>query len=183
MAEYLFLTFAVASTLDIVALGLTASFFDKKWSLKDLLVRFLTTTLTVCLLVLGGMALGKLGTQYVDGTLANWFASSLMFLLAVKMVFDGLKTAKFKRSINPTVFSGLLALSVFTGINAFIYSLAFGLMNVRYSMVWWFAPLFFAALLATSILGRRQQRLHHIYNGWIMVLVALFGAIYTIVSK
>lgn len=183
MAEYLFIAFAVATTLDIVALGLTASFFDRGFSIGKFIVRFMVTSLVVALLALGGVLLGQIGTHYVDSSTCMWLASSLMFLLSVKAVYDGLKTAKLKRSINPTVFSGLLSLSVLAGINTFLYSLGFGLMNVDCGVVLWFFPLFLVALILSSLIGRKQTRLHHIYNGWIFALVALFGAIYTVVVK
>lgn len=183
MAENLFIAFAVATTLDIVALGLTAWFIDRDFSVGKFTVRFLVTSSVVALLALGGVLLGRVGTHYVDSSTCMWFASSLMFLLSVKAIYDGLKTAKLKRSINPTAFSGLLSLSILAGINAFIYSLGFGLMNVDCGVVLWFFPFFLVALILSSIIGRRQTRLHHIYNGWIFALVALFGAIYTVVVK
>ena len=141
MAENLFIAFAVATTLDIVALGLTASFFDRGFSIGKFIVRFMVTSLVVALLALGGVLLGQIGTHYVNSSTCIWLASSLMFLLSVKAVYDGLKTAKLKRSINPTVFSGLLSLSVLAGINTFLYSLGFGLMNVGCGVVLWFFPL------------------------------------------
>ena len=183
MAEWLFAMFAVASALDIVSMGLTAAFLDRRWSAANLLLRFVVTTLIVGALALGGLALGHLGADYLDRSTGIWFAASLMFLLAVKLVYDGLKTAKIKRSINPTAISGLLTLSCLTGINAFIYAIGFGLLGLEYKAVVWYAPLFFAALLITSLAGIKQQRLHHIYNGWIQTAVALFGALLTIYNN
>ena len=179
----LFLIFAAASTLDVVSMGLTAAFFDRKWSLGALLLRFAVSAAIVTLFVMGGLALGRMGTAWLDGTTAIWFAASLMFLLAVKTVYDGLKNAKIRRSINPTVMSGLVALSVLTGINAFIYSIGFGLLNVGLKWAACYAPLFFVALFITSVAGRRQTRLHHIYNGWILAGVALFSSILIIYNN
>ena len=183
LGSVLFLIFAVASTLDVVSMGLTAAFLDKQWSVSAVLLRFAVSTAIVMLLAAGGLALGYLGTAWLDGTTATWFAASLMFLLAVKLVYDGLKTSQMRRSINPTAISGLAALSVLTGINTFIYSIGFGLLNVSCSKVWYFAPLFFAALLITSIAGRKQTRLHHIYNGWIQAALALFSSILIIYNN
>lgn len=179
----LFLIFAAASTLDMVSMGLTAAFFDRKWSFGQFLLRFAVSASIVMLLVIGGLALGRMGTAWLDGAMAMWFAASLMFLLSVKTVYDGLKNAKIRRSINPTVTSGLVALSVLTGINAFIYSIGFGLLNVGWQWAVCYAPLFFAALLITSIAGRGQTRLHHIYNGWILAGVALFSSILIIYNN
>ena len=183
LGTVLFLMFAVASTLDVVQMGLTAAFLDKRWSAGAVLLRFAVSAAIVMLLSAGGLALGYLGTAWLDGTTATWFAASLMFLLTVKLVYDGLKTAHMRRSINPTIISGLAALSVLTGINTFIYSIGFGLLNVSCSMVWYYAPLFFAAMLITSIAGRGQTRLHHIYNGWIQAALALFGSILIIYNN
>ncbi|MBQ4230151.1 MAG: hypothetical protein II671_01215, partial [Salinivirgaceae bacterium] len=113
----LFLIFVVASTLDVVSMGLTAAFLDKKWSAGAVMLRFAVSAAVVMLLAAAGLALGYMGTAWLDGTTATWFAASLMFLLSVKLVYDGLKTSQMRRSINPTVVSGLLALSVLTGIN------------------------------------------------------------------
>lgn len=179
----LFLIFVVASTLDVVSMGLTAAFLDKKWSAGAVMLRFAVSAAVVMLLAAAGLALGHMGTAWLDGTTATWFAASLLFLLSVKLVYDGLKTSQMRRSINPTVVSGLLALSVLTGINTLIYSIGFGLLNVSCSMVWFYAPMFFAALLITSIAGRRQTRLHHIYNGWILAALALFSSILIIYNN
>lgn len=183
LGNILFLMFAVASTLDVVAMGLTAAFLDKRWAAGTFLLRFAVSAAVVMLLAAGGLALGYLGTAWLDGTTATWFAASLMFLLAVKLVYDGLKTSQMRRSINPTIISGLVVLSVLTGLNAFIYSIGFGLLNVSYSIVWYYAPLFFAALLITGIAGRKQTRLHHIYNGWIQAALALFSSILIIYNN
>lgn len=183
MAEWLFALFAVATTLDIVSMGLTAAFLDKKWSAKSLLLRFAVTVAIVMPLAAAGLAIGHFGTAYLDGQTATWFAASLMFLLSVKLVYDGLKTAQIRRSINPIAMSGLLVLSCLTGINVLIYTIGFGLLNLSFEAVLWYAPLFFAALLITSIFGRRQTRLHHVYNGWILAAVALFGALLTIYNN
>lgn len=183
MAIWLFAMFVMATTLDIVSMGLTAAFLDKKWSLKSLLLRFAVAAAIVILLAAGGLAIGQFGTAYLDSQTATWFAASLMFLLTVKLVYDGLKTAQIRRSINPTAMSGLLALSCLTGINVLIYTMGFGLLSLSFKAVLWYAPLFFVALLMTSIFGRRQTRLHHIYNGWILAAVALFGALLTIYNN
>ena len=183
MAEWLFALFVLATTLDIVSMGLTAAFLDQKWSAGAFLLRFVVSAAVVMLLSAGGLAIGRFGIAYLDGQTAIWFAASLMFLLSVKLVYDGLKTAQMRRSINPTAVSGLAALSCLTGINALIYSMGFGLLNLSCTKVLWYAPLFFAALLVTSIAGLRQKRLHHIYNGWILAAVALFGALLTIYNN
>ena len=183
MAEWLFAMFVMATTLDIVSMGLTAAFLDRCWSLKNLLLRFAVSAAIVMLLAVGGLALGRFGIAYLDGQTAIWFAASLMFLLSVKLVYDGLKTAQIRRSINPTAISGLFALSCLTGINTFIYAIGFGLLNLDFKAALWYAPMFFAALLITSLAGRRQTRLHHIYNGWILAAVALFGALLTIYNN
>lgn len=175
--------FVVASTLDVVSMGLTAAFLDKRWSVGSFLLRFAVSAAVVMLLAVGGLTLGYLGTAWLDGITATWFAASLLFLLAVKLVYDGLKTSQMRRSINPTVMSGLAALSVLTGINAFIYSIGFGLLSVSCKMVWYYAPLFFLALLVTTIAGRGQTRLHHIYNGWIQAALALFSSILIIYNN
>ena len=183
MAEWLFAMFVMATTLDIVSMGLTAAFLDRCWTAKNFMLRFVVSSVTVMLLAAGGLAAGRFGMAYLDGQTATWFAASLMFLLAVKLVYDGLKTARIRRSINPTLLSGLVILSCLTGINAFIYSIGFGLLNLDFKAVLWYAPLFFAALLVTGLAGLRQKRLHHIYNGWIMAAVALFGALLTIYNN
>lgn len=175
--------FVMATTLDIVSMGLTAAFLDRCWSLKNLLLRFAVSAAIVMLLAVGGLAVGRFGIAYLDGQTATWFAASLMFLLSVKLVYDGLKTAQIRRSINPTAISGLLVLSCLTGINTLIYAIGFGLLNLDFKAALWYAPLFFAALLITSLAGRRQTRLHHIYNGWILAAVALFGALLTIYNN
>lgn len=183
MAEWLFAMFVVASTLDIVSMGLTAAFLDRKWTVSAFLFRFAISTSIVMLLAAGGLGIGRFGIAYLDGQTATWFAASLMFLLSVKMVYDGLKTARLKRSINPTSPGGLLTLSCLTGINVLIYSIGFGLLDLDCKAVLWYAPLFFAALLVTGIAGAKQQRLHHIYNGWILAAVSLFGALLTIYNN
>ena len=175
--------FAVASALDVLSMGLTAAFLDRRWTLSAFVLRFVVSTATVALLAAGGFAIGRFGTAWLDGRTATWFAASLMFLLSLKMVYDGLKTARIKRTINPTVMSGLASLSCLTGINAFIYAIGFGLLGLGLKAVLWYAPLFFVALLVASLVGARQQRLHHIYNGWILAAVALFGALLTIYNN
>lgn len=183
MFDGLFILFVVATGLDVVALGLTAAFLDSRWSVANLLLRFAVTVVVVAALSACGLALGHMGTAYVDGQTTTWFAASLMFLLTVKLVYDGFKTAQIRRSINPTVMSGLLTLSCLTGINTFIYSIGFGLLGTSCSQVVWYAPVFLAALLLTSIFGARQQRLHHVYNGWIQAAVALFSSILIIYNN
>lgn len=183
MATYIFIALTLCTTLDVVAIGLVCAFFDKKWQITNLLLRYIILTPIISVFALIGMSLGKLASGFMPEIYVHWYAASLWLILTIKLVYDGLKTARIKRTINPSITSGLLAHTVFIGINTLIYSLGAGLLNTNYKLILWYAPLFFIALLLTSIFGRQQNKLHHVYNGWIMAIVTLFCALYTVFSN
>ncbi len=177
----LFFACVVATALDLASVALVSAFIYQKptvWQVvKTIAVPLVVCTVTIFL----GLTFGNYLTGIVKQAECNWIASSLFFMLALKMAYDALKLSPLKQTINPTSVVGLLVLAVFAGVNAFFYSTAFGLLvqqqsilNVAYVLV--------LALIIGCIVGLRAKRLYRLYAEWILAFVSVVTALVLIVG-
>ena len=184
MAIYLFIILLIASTLNVTEIGYVAAFLEQKFILKKVLFRFVVcSAIVVALMCLGGL-LGKFGLQFLESYLNNWFAASLLFVLSLKSAYDAVKLAPSKRAINPTFFGGLLSSTTFVAINAFIYMLALGFLQMPiFPIVLLTIPMFLVALLIVGIVGIRQQKIPRIQSEWILSAISLLCSLIIIYNK
>jgi len=184
MGQHLFFLLLAATAIDISTIGLVASFLEQKFILVKFLVRFVVSTLIVTILMLLGMMLGNWGSQFFEPAVSNWFSASLLLVLSIKAGYDGVKLAPSKRSINATFLGGLSVLATFAGINAFIYSLALGFLRLTaLPTILWTAPVFFLALLFTSVSGVRQQKIRRVQSEWILSAISLLCSLIIIYNQ
>lgn len=184
MAAYLFVFLLIATSADVAAIALVASFIEQRFAISKFLLQFALCTLIVGALACGGMLLGNFGSQFFDTQMNIWLSASLMLVMSLKAAYDGFKLAPTKRSVNTVFIGGLATVATFAGINAFIYSLALGFLQLQpLPLVLLAAPLFFVVLLVAGLVGTRQKRIPRIQSEWILSAVSLFCALLIIYNR
>lgn len=177
----LFFACVIATALDLASVAMVSAFIYQKPTVWQL-VKTIVTPLLICIATIYlGLALGNHLTGILKPTDCNWIASSLFFMLALKMAYDALRLSQLKQTINPTSVVGLIVLAVFAGVNALFYSIAFGLLAQQQSMlnVAYFLVL---GLIVGSIIGLRANRLYRLFAEWILAFVSLVSALVLIMG-
>jgi putative Mn2+ efflux pump MntP len=115
-------------SVELLFTGMVVGFFQKKFVINDML-RFLLSALFATLLLGLGNFVGNIGNRLVTNY-SIWYAATVLFILGLKMFYDGLKLYKLKRFINPLDFKGSIVLAILAGLNAFFVGLSFGLLQI-----------------------------------------------------
>jgi len=92
-------------------------------------------------------ALGWFAGSSLKNTFAefdHWIAFSLLFLIGLKMIFDGFSKKENKKDINPLHFPTLLLLSIATSIDALVVGFSFAFLQVN---------IFFSVIIIGTITG------------------------------
>jgi len=110
-----------------------------------------------------------------------WYAATIIFILGLKMFYDGLKLSKFKQLINPLELKGLLVLTILNGLNAFFVGLCFGLMHLPNKFVLFATFVFLVLILTGYILGLKSEKLFsrkvEFYSGIFYIVIAIIIAV------
>lgn len=147
----------IVFSVELLFTGMVVGFFQKRFIFNDLLNFFLSAIIATLML-----GFGYLIGNYTSGIVPKysfWYAATVLFILGVKMFYDGLKLYKLKRLINPLDFKGLIALAIMAGLNAFFIGLSFGLMQIAINYIYFSFLLFLAVILIGYITGFGSQNL------------------------
>jgi putative Mn2+ efflux pump MntP len=146
MVLFLFVISVVVLSIELSYIGKVMGFFQQKAVITDVW-KLIISSGVVFFLLLGGYLLGGL-LLYLFGDSSSWYAATVMFVLGLKMFYDGVKTHKVKQQINPHDAKGLFILSVLVGLNAFFIGVSFGLLQLALNSI--FISL---AILISSVIG------------------------------
>lgn len=174
MIIILFTITILAILTDLFLMGSIVGFFQKKIVPTDL-AKFLVPTIIISITLLVGVYLGsqvaKLFAEY-----NVWYAATIIFVLSLKLMYDGIKLDKLKKSINPIDTKGLFYLSFLMAINAFFIGLAFGFLGLLITQVLYFIVSIYFAILAGYLKGFSLKKLIGFRND------LLFAAVFLIVA-
>lgn len=169
MLTLIFVIAVFVLSFDVFIAGTVVGFLQKKTDLSQLfkLQTFLGFFCSVMFLV--GMTIGKTTHTYFSQW-SSWYASTILFLLALKLLYDGLRLHKLRQSINPTDKKGLIAITAMVSINTIFTGVAFGLLNIAYVYNWYPAMVFILAVSLGYFAGFKMKKL-------ISLRVELFSAL------
>jgi len=151
MVVGLFYLSLIIISIELLFIGLITGFYQKEFKIKDILLFFQTGIVVFIFLKLGQLlasATIKIAPQY-----SNWYAATILFVLGLKMFYDGIKMRKLKQYINPLEYKGLLIYGVLSGINSFFVGLTFGLLGIANQFLNRSAALFILVLVTGYIFG------------------------------
>ena len=100
--------------------GTIAGFMRKKFQMKDLL-RFLIPVIIIDLLLFIGLFTGN-GIAGLFEELKIWYAGTILFVLSLKLMYDGIKLNSLKKAINTSDNKGLIHISISSNIIIFVIS-------------------------------------------------------------
>lgn len=104
--------------------------FSQLFRVQSILGIFCAAMLWLGMMI--GSSLYGLFTQW-----ASWYAATILFMLALKLLYDGIKMHKQRQTLNPLDKKGMLAIAAYISINNFFTGLAFGLLEIQNSMIWY----------------------------------------------
>lgn len=113
--------------IELFLMASITAFFQKKVLVVDGF-KLLGAAIAASLVLGAGLFLGNVvGDAWPQFN--NWYAASLFFIFSIKMLFDGFKLNRLKRSVNPIDKQGYRILTVLMIINSFFVGLGFGLLE------------------------------------------------------
>lgn len=169
MVSLLFIIAIFIISVDAFVAGTVAGFLSSKIDHKLLFRLQIFLGLISSAVLLIGMMAGKFIFNFVSAW-ATWYASTLIFLLALKMLYDGLRLHKIKQSINPIDKKGLLAITAMVSINTLFTGLAFGALNIDYNFIWHVLIFMILAVSLGYFAGLKMKKL-------ISLRLSIFSAI------
>ncbi len=153
----LFFCIIIILSVELFSMGMVVGFFQKKIVIKDI-GGFVIVALTLTFFLVLGHKLGVFSSKiFPDYSL--WYAATVIFILGLKMFYDGLKLRNLKQLINPLEIKGLLVLTILAGLNVFFVGLGFGLMHLPSNFVFFTVFIFLAVILIGYFMGFRSEKL------------------------
>ncbi len=177
MTISIFLISVLVISVNIFITGTIAGFLQKKPDMSQLLRLILTPATLGAFVLLVGVAIGKLFISYFHD-MSSWYAATILFLLSIKLAYDGMRLHKIRQSVNPLNSQGLLAISTFISFNSLFTGMAFGLLNIPYSYIAYAFIIFISAMLLGYFRGFKMNKLISlkvdVYSAIFFFLCALF---------
>lgn len=175
MVIALFFCAVIVLSIELSHIGNVMGFFQKEFTNK-IVTKLITTPLVVFVFLIAGIFLGISSVKLLAGN-SLWYASTILFILGVKMFYDGIKLHKAKQSINPVHAKGLIILSVLTGLNSFFVGLSFGLLQVEFKFIYAGYITLFVGILWGYIVGKKLKKLNphrfEFFLGIIYIIIAV----------
>lgn len=178
MTIALFFCAVIALSIELSYIGNVMGFFQKEDE-KIIITNIIIIPFVVFVFLIGGTFLGTSSVKLLNGN-NLWYASTILFILGIKMFYDGIKLHKSKQLINPVHIKGLIILSVLTGLNSFFVGLGFGLMQIPIIFIYVGFIIFFAGVLWGFIVGKKLKKLNahrfEFFLGIIYIIIAVISA-------
>ena len=174
MLIFLFYCTVILLAIELSYIGKVLGFFQKKIIAKDIVKLSIASLITVAFLALGSFV-GYYGEVILVAS-SLWYASTVLFIMGLKMFYNGAKLHKVKQLINPIHINGLLTLSTLVGLNSFFIGLSFGLIQIPIVTIYTSIGILFMGILLGYLAGLKLKVLNpHRYE-------FLLGFIYIIIS-
>lgn len=179
MLVWLFFCVIIILSIEMFSMGMVVGFFQKKVFLKDI-GKFVLASIMITLFLVFGYKVGfHSSTNFPDYSL--WYASTIIFILGLKMLYDSFKLAKFKQLINPLEIKGVLVLTILTGLNAFFIGLSFGLIQLPNNFIFFTVFIFLAVILIGYFVGFKSEKLFsrkvEFLSGFFYIVIAIIIAV------
>ena len=175
MLIFLFYCTVLLLAIEVSYVGKVMGFFQKEFVVNDLVKLVFATLLIVVFLVFGSL-FGNLAVELLAGN-SLWYASTILFILGIKLFYNGIKLHKVKQQINPLQNKGLIVLSILIGLNAFFVGLSFGLIQLSKSLIFSSFTVLFIGILLGYFTGLKLKNLN---SGRYEFLLGIFYVIIAI---
>jgi putative Mn2+ efflux pump MntP len=180
MLILLFIIAILLLSTELTYIGKTAGFIQNKFTITDLLKIFSSSFLVFLFLVtgytIGNILINILGDDNI------WYASTIIFILGIKLFYDGIKLHNPKQSINTSSVKGLLIYSILIGLNSFFVGLSFGLFPIDKSYLLVGLSAFFISILLGYVTGLKSKQLNSHRFEFLLGIVYIIIAIFLIVK-
>lgn len=133
---------AMALSMDCFTVSVTCGIIQKRMGRQALVMAFLFGLFQALMPLLGWLFAGLFSRQIMD--FDHWVASGLLFLLGLKMIWEGFHADKEKHHFNPSKPSVLLVLAIATSVDALAVGFSFVGMGIL--TIW-------KAMLPITIIG------------------------------
>ena len=179
MEKILFTITFLSILTELFLIGTVMGFFQKKIVAIDFFKFLMPAAFIVFALFLGILLANKLKTLF--GNYTVWYASTILFILSFKLMYDGIKLDKIKKTINPLDAKGLIYLSILVSLNALFIGTAFGLLKLEYSTIAFSSVSAYLIMVAGYFRGFTLKKLisfrNDLFFAAVFMIVAIFIAI------
>lgn len=173
----LFLLAILVLSVDVFLMCAVAGFFQSKFNYKQLINLQFTLAFVVSFILFVGILIGKVFMSFYS-ELAVWYASTILFLLSLKLFYSGVRLFKLRKTINPTNSKGLLAITTSLSLNVFFIGMSFGFLNISNSATIYAFIVLVLAIVFGYVSGFKQKKLTAIrielYEAIVYFIMAIF---------
>lgn len=168
-------------TAELFIIGSVAGFFQQKITLK-VISRMLIAGLSIFGTLIFGKQLGLWG-QHFFPDYAIWYGSSILFILSLKYMYDGIRLKKVKIAINPLDNQGLFVFLFTVGINGLFLGISFGLfqLDLTFNLYALISCLFF--ILLGLFIGTKMKKLISLRYEVIISILLLVSTIIIVTNN
>lgn len=168
-------------TVELLMLGSVAGFFQQKINVKVIL-RLLLASTSIFATIIFGKQLGLWGYRFFPDY-SMWYGSSILFVLSLKYMYDGLRMKKIKSSINPLDNQGLFVFLYTMGINGMFLGIAFGLFQLDLSINLYAFISTIVFVLIGFLIGTKMKKLIAIRYELIISILLLTSTIIIVTNS
>ncbi len=163
-------------SIECYLMGSITSFIQRRVLFADIL-KLLISAIIVSIFFTLGIYLGNI-IEHALPQFSNWYSATLFFIFSIKMMYDGFKLYKIKRSVNPINWQGFSILTSVVSINGFLIGLGFGLLGCELSNSYFSIIILTFSTLVGYLIGFRIKKLN---QGRYELFAAVFYLIIAII--
>lgn len=178
----LFIALLVSLSADIFLTGTVAGFLIKKPKAIELIRLFVIPVAIPAIILLAGYYSGTLASNIFSSNESVWYGGTILFILSIKQLYDGLRLNKLKKTINPLDPKGLFLLSIFVGINTFFVGLALGFIGIKDLLIFRGISFFIFAIALGFLTGLRLKKLISFRFELVVAIVYLVSALIIVLN-
>lgn len=175
MSLFIFIIIIIASTIELFFISSTITFLKQKIDGKAIKLLLISSVVVAFTLWLGSR-LGSVSRVWFDDK-STWFGSSVLFVLSLKYLYDGLRMKAIRKTINPLDNKGFVLLLLSPIINTLFTGVALGLFGVNATWFLYVIAICFTMSFAGVFIGVRLKKLIGIRYEVFISIVLLVCAI------
>jgi len=174
MLALLFIITIILLSIELSYVGKVMGFIQDKFAITDLSKLFLSSFIVFLFITIGYIL-----SLFLTSILHNkeWYASTIIFILGIKLFYDGIKLHKAKQLINTNNISGLIISSILIGLNSFFIGVSFGLIDINRSLIITSLGVLFAGAILGYATGLKLKKLNphrfEFFIGIVYIVVAI----------
>jgi len=181
MISFVYLILIVTISIDFFINASVIGFLQQKATKINLIKVLGIPVLIVLIVMVLGLLVGYFCNRYFMNNV-SWYAATVIFLLAIKLFYNGIRMHSMRLAINPLNKQGMLAITTFIGINVFFIGIAGGLLNLSVINLLFAAILFSMASILGYYVGLQIKKLFAARFEFLAALIYLISAIMLVKS-